>query len=101
MAAEPANNLDSNWATVIGSFQGLGNSPSSTSLAISPNPVQPAQPVSFTATVTSGSGVPTGMVTFFNSGTPLGSAGLNGAGQAVLTLVLGSGTYNVTAAYNG
>ncbi len=61
------------------------------------------QPVTFTATVTGPAGVtPTGMVTFTDNGTILGSAPPNAAGVATLatsSLVIGSNS--VTASYGG
>ncbi len=64
------------------------------------------QPVTFTATVTPTDGqpgTPTGTVTFFDNGNPIGSAvTLNGSGQASISdsaLSLGSNT--ITASYGG
>jgi hypothetical protein len=63
-------------------FQGS----TTTSLAVNPGPGLFGSPVLLTATVSPvGSGVtPTGTVTFFDGGSPLGTAGLNGACQASL-----------------
>ena len=56
--------------------------------------------VSLTATVTSGSGTPSGMVTFYSGTTSLGVGTLNGSGAATLsTTALTSGTDTVTAVY--
>ena len=56
--------------------------------------------VSLTATVTSGSGTPSGIVTFYSGTTSLGTGTLNGSGAATLsTTALTSGTDTVTAVY--
>lgn len=87
---------------------------STTSLTISPNPATFAQTVTFTATVkaasgtTTGAGVPTGSVTFYDtiSGTPvaLNTVGLNTSNQAILTITgqnLGVGVHPIYAVYSG
>jgi hypothetical protein len=75
-----------------------------TTLSATPSSAAVGTAVAFTAMVkpTSGSGVPTGTVTFQNGSTVLGSATLNGTGQATYTASsLAVGTYSVTAAYGG
>jgi hypothetical protein len=74
-----------------------------TTLASSPNPSVLGQSVTFTATVTSTSGTPTGSVAFTMTGTtPLGSAVLDGAGHATLTTTaLPAGTRAIVAVYGG
>jgi hypothetical protein len=59
------------------------------------------QKETLTATVTSPAGTPTGTVTFFDGSTALGSATLNGAGQATLTVSLGVGNHALTASFGG
>ncbi|HSY64092.1 MAG TPA: Ig-like domain repeat protein [Terriglobales bacterium] len=73
-------------------------------LTSSPNPSQLGSTVTFTATVTpqSGSGTPTGTVTFYSGGTALGSPAMLNGGVAMLStasLTLGSNT--ITAVYSG
>ena len=47
-------------------------------------------------------GTPGGMVTFFDGATPLGTAALNGSGQATLIVTsLVPGSHAITATYNG
>ena len=68
-------------------------------------------PVTFTATVTSGTtGVPTGTVNFFDGATLLGSGALNGSGVATYTSTtssttavaqLAAGSHTITAVYTG
>jgi uncharacterized repeat protein (TIGR03803 family) len=77
-----------------------------TTLAAAPNPVTPPANVTLTATVmrTTGSGVPSGTVTFAVGTTVLGKAGLNDAGVATLTASskgVPAGTYPVVATYSG
>jgi Ca2+-binding RTX toxin-like protein len=59
------------------------------------------QPVLLTATVNSPAGVPTGTVTFLDGNTALGSAPVNAAGQATLTVSLGLGDHALTASFAG
>ncbi|HEY7157593.1 MAG TPA: Ig-like domain repeat protein [Gemmataceae bacterium] len=78
-----------------------------TSLTVSVNPVQPGQPVTFTATVhpEGSSGTPTGSVTFLDGTTILGTAPLtqvSGQLQAAFTTSsLSSGSHAITAIYSG
>jgi hypothetical protein len=59
------------------------------------------QTQTLTATVNSPAGTPTGTVTFFDGNTALGSAPLNAAGQATLTVALGVGNHALTASFGG
>jgi hypothetical protein len=73
----------------------------SVALASSVNPSAFGQSVTFTATVTSGGGNPTGKVDFRDGATFLAQANLNG-GSATLTLSnLSVGAHNITATYLG
>ena len=78
-------------------------SASATALAAAPNPSNPGQAVTFTATVTAvppGSGIPTGMVTFQEGTTVLAQVPLNGSGAAAFsTAALALGSHTVTAVY--
>jgi hypothetical protein len=79
------------------------NSGSSVALTSSLNPSTYGQPVTFTATVTSGSGiVPTGSVNFNDGSTTLGSATLDSSGVGTFTTsTLTVGTHSIVAAYLG
>jgi Bacterial Ig-like domain (group 3)/Regulator of chromosome condensation (RCC1) repeat len=80
----------------------LARAGTSTSLTSSTNPALFGQTVTFTATVTSSAGTPSGMVTFKDGTTLLGVASLNGSGQAAYTTSsLSAGTHSITAAYGG
>ena len=72
-----------------------------TALAASLSTTTFNQPVTFTASVTSTLGVPTGTVTFKNGAATLGSPAL-AAGKAVLSIsTLTIGVHSITAVYNG
>jgi hypothetical protein len=72
-----------------------------TALTSSTNPSDFGQSVTFTATVTSSSGNPTGTVTFFDGSTNLGSAILT-SGTATLSIAsLAVGPNSITAEYSG
>lgn len=75
-----------------------------TTLTATPTSATVGTAVSFTAMVkpASGSGVPTGTVTFRHGSTVLGTATLNGTGQATYSATaLAVGAYTVTAVYGG
>ena len=60
-------------------------SPTTTTITSSQNPAAADSAVTFTATVSSGGGIPAGTVTFFNLNTVLNVASLNGSGQAAFS----------------
>ncbi len=76
-----------------------------TTLAASPTSIATGQNVTLTATVkkSSGTGTPTGKVTFYANGTSLAAVSLNGSGVASLTAPgnYPNGTYAITAKYAG
>jgi Bacterial Ig-like domain (group 3) len=97
-----------NWKTRIGSFKftscGLpGSSLSATTLISSLNPSALGQAVTFTATVqpATGSGTPTGTVTFNDGAIVLGPGTLNGGTATFTTSGLGAGVHSITAIYGG
>jgi streptogramin lyase len=57
------------------------------------------QHVLLTVTVSSQAGVPTGLVTFLDGKTVLGTAAVNANGQAFLTVALGIGNHALTASF--
>jgi hypothetical protein len=88
----------SNCAEVVAQ----GAAASTTVLSSSANPSVFSQPVTFTATVTSGGGVPTGTVTFKDGTTALGTGALDGTGHATLTAsALTVASHSMTAVYGG
>jgi hypothetical protein len=70
-------------------------------LTTSANPTAAQTPVRFTATITSGSGIPTGTVTFRDGTTVVGTATLAGGVATFTTSALTVGTHLITAAYSG
>ncbi|PYT00801.1 MAG: hypothetical protein DMF63_05705 [Acidobacteria bacterium] len=74
-----------------------------TSVSSSANPSVFGQPVTFTATVSSAGGTPSGNVQFFDGVNPIGgSIALDGSGQAALTISsLSVGNHTITAQYGG
>lgn len=87
---------------VVNASTGIG---ATTTLASSANPSSAAQSVVFTASVVGAGGnvpTPTGIVTFLNGTTTLGTVVLNGTAQASLTAgSLTPGAYSITAIYSG
>ena len=71
------------------------------SLASSQNPSALGQPVTFTASVSSSAGVPTGTVTFKKGTTTLGTAALSGGVATFTTSTLAAGSSTITADYGG
>jgi hypothetical protein len=100
-----ATNQSTDWNTRIGSFKfsscGQSLIATSTSLVSSLNPSNSGQSVTFTATVSSGSGTPTGAVTFKDGNTILGTVNLSGSQAQLSTSTLSVGTHSITATYNG
>jgi len=92
------------YASTSAAISGTVNQASSTTgLGSSPNPSTYGQSVTFTATVTSSAGTPTGSVTFKDGAATLGTGSLNGSGQATFsTSSLGVGPHSsITAVYSG
>jgi Bacterial Ig-like domain (group 3)/FG-GAP-like repeat len=73
----------------------------STALTSSLNPSVNGQSVTFTATVSSSSGTPTGTVIFYDGSTALASPVLSGGSASFSTSSLATGTHEITAAYQG
>ena len=75
---------------------------STTAVVSSLNPSALGSSVTFTATVTGVVITPTGTVTFKDGATTLGSAALNGSGQASIAVAtLAAGSHSITAIYSG
>ena len=70
-------------------------------LASSMNPSAVAQPVTFTATVSSSVGTPTGTVTFWDGTTQLGAGTLASGVATYATSALPVGAHAITAQYSG
>ncbi|MGW1422487.1 IPT/TIG domain-containing protein [Bradyrhizobium manausense] len=72
-----------------------------TSLNSSKNPSSSGDPVTFSATVGSSGGTPTGTVTFSDGGTAIGTSTLSGGIATITTATLAVGNHTITATYNG
>jgi Subtilase family/Bacterial Ig-like domain (group 3)/Bacterial cadherin-like domain/Bacterial Ig domain len=82
--------------------QVVNKADTTTTLTSAPNPAMFGQSVTFTATVTSTAGTPTGTVTFKDGATTLGTGPLNAGGVATFTTsALTAGTHSITVAYSG
>jgi Ca2+-binding RTX toxin-like protein len=93
-----AANTVSSWCVNIGAAP----FPTTTGVVSSLNPSTFGDNVTFTATVSSSGGTPTGNVDFLDGMMSIGSAALNGSGQAsVSTSTLSVGNHNITAVYQG
>ena len=82
----------------------IGAAPTTTTLAASVNPSVFGQQVSFTATVSpvgSSSPTPTGVVTFSDGATTLGTATISSGTAIFITSSLTVGSHSITAAYGG
>ncbi len=78
------------------------STPTIAAVGSSLNPSLYGQAVSFTATITSAAGVPSGTVTFMDGVATLGSGTLNAVGQASFSTVgLLGGSHSITAIYAG
>ncbi len=86
----------------------VAHGPGTVTTLDSPDPVAYGQPVIFTARIDSdagtlsGAGTPTGMVTFYDDGVPIGSPAMVTAGVATVTNVsLVAGSHAITSNYSG
>jgi polygalacturonase len=99
---------DSNFANSASAPLSLvvGGAPTTTSLKSSAGTVVSGNSLTFTATVTSTVGMPSGSVTFYDGATQIGSSDLNAFGVATLSAALkasgsSSETHNISATYMG
>jgi hypothetical protein len=92
-------NFDGNSKSVS---QTVGQVPTVTGIVSSGNPAVYGDTITFTATVSSSTGSPTGSVTFKEGSTVLGTAPVAAGGQASLAVAgLHTGTHAVKAVYSG
>jgi sugar lactone lactonase YvrE len=106
---------DSGAHTITANYQGVSGSflvststgsvyvrgASTVSLAPSANPALLSNSITFTATVSSESGSPSGSVNFYDGATLLGSGTIASGTATYATSSLAVGTHSVTAAYGG
>jgi sugar lactone lactonase YvrE len=95
---------DANNATVTSSAVTVivQLTPTTTSLISSANPATLGQSVTFTATASGGTPIPTGSIKFMDGATVLGSSPVGASGAATLsTSTLAFGAHSITASYQG
>jgi Bacterial Ig-like domain (group 3)/FG-GAP-like repeat len=85
----------------VGIMLHVGTKATTTTLTSTPNPSIFWQPVTFTSSVKSASGTPTGTVTFFNDSTELGSATLVSGKGFISYFALAPGAQPIRAVYGG
>jgi Big-like domain-containing protein len=82
--------------------QSVNLAPSTVTVQPSTTATTAGQPITFTVTITAGTGTPSGTVTFLDGDNALGTATLDANGQASLTLAsLSVGRHTITASYSG
>ena len=99
-ADQPGNNIYNAAPEVTHALLVLDNRVSIT-LTGTPNPVFVTNPVTFSATLSSPAGTPTGTITFMDGNTPLGTVPLSGANATLTTAKLAVGLHTITAVYSG
>jgi Big-like domain-containing protein/Calx-beta domain-containing protein len=103
ITAKQAGDTNYSAAPDVPQLFNVSSASTSTVLSSSVNPSEFGQSVTFTATLTSGAGTPTGTVQFKDGGVNMGAAQiLNSGGVAQLTTSsLAAGTHTITANYSG
>src|SRR5439155_17505459 len=103
ITAAQAGNANYNAAANVPQTFTIAKASTITALLSSVNPSSFGQNVTFTATVTSGAGTPSGTAQFKDNGTNLGApSALNVGGVATFsTSALTAGTHTITAEYSG
>jgi len=86
---------------IVGVLLHVGAKLTTTTLVSSLNPSVFGQAVTFTATVKSPSGTPTGTVLFFDASTELGSATLVNRSASISLSALAVSSHSITAVYQG
>jgi len=93
---------DDRFAPGYGTLPQTVNRALTSSTLISSGPTTYGQTATFTATVTSTAGTPTGTVSFKDGATTIGTATFNAVGQASFSsAALGGGPHTITDVYNG
>jgi hypothetical protein len=96
-------NVDYAGSTSPKLSQVVSGLPTTTSVVSSLNPSTYGQSITFTATVTptSGTGVPTGTITFKSGTSTLAKVAMSSGSASYTTAALGAGTKSITAVYSG
>ncbi len=102
VAANQAGNADYLPANQVAQTIAVSQATPGIALKSSASSIAPGKSVTFTATLTGNSVKPTGVVTFLDGTTPLGTGTLNASGVATYaTSALSVATHSVTASYGG
>jgi hypothetical protein len=101
VTASQAGNANYQAAATVVQTITVNQAASATSLSSSVDPVNDASPVTFTATVTSSAGTPTGTVSFLDGTTSLGNGTLLSGVATLTTSALAAGANSITAVYSG
>lgn len=101
-ASYSGNNSNTGSSSNVSTVNVTGSASTNTVVSAVPTTVNQGQSITFTASVTGGGATPTGTVAFYVGKNALGSAVLNGSGEAVLsTAALPVGADLVEASYPG
>ncbi len=103
-AGQSVTITDTTTSSIKGTQSGItvASAASATALVSGANPSIFGSSVTFTATVTSSGGTPTGTVTFKDGTTTIGTGALNGSGVATFsTAALLGGTHSISAVFGG
>jgi hypothetical protein len=92
---------DTNYSGSVTGAMVILQATSAAGVTSNSNPVLLQNAATFTATVSSKVGTPTGTVTFLDGTTPLGTGTLSGGLATLTTSALTAGTHSISAAYGG
>jgi sugar lactone lactonase YvrE len=99
---DPNTKLANYTVTITAGTLTVGKAASGVLIDSSSNPALVQNSITLTATVSSANGSPTGIVTFLDGSTTLGTGTLNATGVATIaTAALASGSYTIAASYAG
>jgi DNA-binding beta-propeller fold protein YncE len=101
VTASQAGNTNYTAATSVTQTIVITHASASVSLVASANPILVTNAVTFTATVASGAGTPTGSVSFIDGTTLLGAVALSSGVASYTTSSLSAATHSITAVYSG
>ncbi len=91
------SSYDYSWTAALTMIVGQEKTASATTLAVTDDTPHFGDEITFTATVSGGSGTPTGTVEFFDGGSSLGSVALTGGEAALVTSKAGRGSLGSVA----
>jgi sugar lactone lactonase YvrE len=101
VTASQAGNTNYTAATSVTQTVVITQASTSVSLVANANPVLVTNAVTFTSTVASGAGTPTGSVSFIDGTTLLGAVALSSGVASYTTSSLAAATHSITAVYSG